>query len=260
MKNRRQKRIAFFLCVLLVLAAVLWLVAVRRAPEPAVSEKTPVSEPAPSAPAPEPPQEAEESTAPEGPGHDIDFAALQEQNADVVAWVRSEGTIVDYPVVQGEDNAYYLKHDLDGAYANLGTIFMDYQNAPDLTDQNTMLFGHNMKTDDMFGTLVNYREQAYYEAHPVIMLYTPEKSYRVELFSAYILPADRHNLRPNYQTEEKYRAFLEDAIAKSLFESDVSVTEQDRIVTFCTCTYEFDDARFILHGKLVEEGGAQTQE
>ena len=64
---------------------------------------------------------------------------------------------------------------------------------------------------------------------------------------------DRHNLRPDYKTEEKFRAFLDDAIAKSLFESDVSVTEQDRIVTFCTCTYEYDDARFILHGRLVEE-------
>ena len=256
MKNTRQKRIVLFLCALLVLCAALWLVTAPRAPHPEppqpeapAASEAPVSQPEPEAP----PEEEELFPVPEGSGHDIDFAALQERSKDVVAWVRCEGTIIDYPIVQGEDNEYYLKHDLDGAYARLGTIYMDYQNAPDFTDQNTMLFGHNMKTDDMFGTLVNYREQAYYDEHPVIMLYTAEKCDRAELVSAYFLQADRHNLRPDYKTEEKFRAFLDDAIAKSLFESDVSVTEQDRIVTFCTCTYEYDDARFILHGKLVEE-------
>lgn len=104
----------------------------------------------------------------------MDFAALEGVNSDIVAWLYGADTGLNYPIVQAEDNDYYLYRLLDGTWNKNGTIFMDYVNRSDFSDQNTLVYGHHMKSGAMFGALVQYKKQEFYDAHPYLYLYTPQ--------------------------------------------------------------------------------------
>ncbi|MCD8074384.1 MAG: class B sortase [Lachnospiraceae bacterium] len=111
-----------------------------------------------------------------GAGRDtitVDFEALRAINPDIVAWIRIAGTEVDYPVVQGEDNGYYLTHTFTGAENSAGTLFLDYRNAGDFTDSISMIYGHNRKDGSMFGNLKAFLDEAYFSEHGEIQLYLP---------------------------------------------------------------------------------------
>lgn len=96
---------------------------------------------------------------------DIDFAALKEASPDLVGWLYCPDTVVSYPVVQGQDNSYYLSHLADGSENRNGCLFMDCGNRSGLSDENTLIYGHHMASGKMFACLVSYAEQEYYEAH-----------------------------------------------------------------------------------------------
>ena len=99
----------------------------------------------------------EQNTAEKAP-ISVDFAALQAENPDIIAWLYSEDTPINYPVVQSKDNQYYLRRLTDGSYNTNGTLFMDYRDAADLSGFNTIIYGHRMKSKAMFGTLPGYLE------------------------------------------------------------------------------------------------------
>lgn len=180
----------------------------------------------------------------------IDFDALKAVNEDVVAWLELEGTIIDYPVVQGTDNTYYLKHLLDGSYHYFGTLFVDYQNSAGFTDANTVIYGHQIKAGDMFHILKYYRDQDYYDEHPYFMLYTPEVTYRLDLFAGCLIDGD-DGVPLTFSSDEEFLAYFNAKIAASTFTSDVTITADDRVVTLYTCAYDFDGARYVVYGKLV---------
>ena len=145
----------------------------------------------------------------------IDFAGLQAVNPDVIAWIDIPGLSVSYPVVQRNDNAYYLHHLITGEYNSSGSIFADCHNQPDFTDQNTIIYGHNMKNGSMFGTLSHYQDQALWEENPYFYLYVPGK---IRSYAGY--------------------------------DTGVEVAETDRVVTLSTCVSSRRDYRYIVHGKL----------
>lgn len=120
------------------------------------------------------PDEEEPGAEPDGYLR-IDFEGLQVVNPDVIGWVEIPGLAISYPVVQGTDNAYYLHHLFTGEYNSSGSIFADCHNQPDFTDQNTIIYGHNMKNGSMFGTLSRYQDEALWEASPYFYLYVPGK-------------------------------------------------------------------------------------
>lgn len=97
----------------------------------------------------------------------VDFERLQEENKDIIAWLYCPDTEINYPVVQSKDNEYYLRRLLDGTWNIAGTLFMDYRNAADCSDLHTIIYGHNMKNNTMFGSLPKYSKQEYYEEHSV---------------------------------------------------------------------------------------------
>ena len=185
-------------------------------------------------------------TAPE---IEVDFDALREINGHTIGWIYSEGTPIDYPVVKGVDNAFYLDHTFTGRPGSAGTIFIDKSNQGDFSDANTAIYGHHMRNGSMFASLDKYRKQAYYDEHPVIYLYTPTGDYAIELFSAYV--RDASPLPHNFESPEDFLAYAEKIKALSDFKSDVMVGADDRIVTLVTCNYNYDDARYVVHGKLV---------
>lgn len=183
-----------------------------------------------------------------------DFAALRAINPDIAGWLECPGTVLNYPVVQGTDNSYYLKHLFNRDTNAYGAPFVDCANAPGFTDENTIIYGHHMKNGSMFASLVNYKQQAYYDAHPVLYLSTPDGVYRVELFAGYVTSgrADNPVYTRNFGDKALFLHFLMDAKAKSDFAADVRVTAEDRILTLSTCTYEYDEARYVVLGKLVK--------
>ena len=176
----------------------------------------------------------------------VDFDALAQVNGDIVGWLYVPGTVINYPVVQGDDNEYYLKHLFDGKYNSSGCIYLDCGAEGNFTSMNSVLHGHHMKNGSMFAGICKYKDQSYFDEHPTAMLLTPDGNYLVEFFSGYVceVTADAWD----YDFDESW---LDKRIRSSYFAADVIPTTEDHILTLSTCSYEFTDARFVLHGILV---------
>lgn len=179
----------------------------------------------------------------------VDFTSLLEQNSDIVGWLYCPDTPINYPVVQGKDNSQYLRADLNGKYLVSGTIFADYRNGAIGEDANYIVYGHNMKNGTMFGSLVKYKEQSYYDEHPVLYYLTPDDDYKIELYAGLVVKRDSVIYSPN-PTESKFDEFIAYAKEHSTFRSDVEFTENDTLITLSTCSYEYNNARYVLIGKL----------
>ena len=180
----------------------------------------------------------------------VDFTSLLEQNSDIVGWIYCQDTPVNYPVVQVEDNDRYLRRDLNGKYLVSGTVFVDYRNGAIGEDANYIVYGHNMKDGTMFSTLAKYKEQSYYDEHPVLYYLTPSGDYRIELYAGIVINRDALIYVPN-PDETELAEFLCYAKDKSTFKSDVEVTENDTLITLSTCSYEYKNARYVVIGRLV---------
>ena len=182
----------------------------------------------------------------------VDFASLQAQNPEAAGWIYCPNTVINYPIAHTEDNFTYLNHLLSGEQNANGTIFIDCQNAKDFSDKNTLIYGHNMNDGSMFASLRNYRDAAYYPEHPCLYISTPDKNFRLDLFAGLVTEPDSYVYARQFDEEEQFLAYIESAKAESTFQSDVEVGIEDQICVLSTCTYEFNDARYVVIGKLVE--------
>lgn len=178
----------------------------------------------------------------------VDFSVLKQENEDIVGWLYLEDSPINYPVVQSNDNDYYLRRLVNGEYNIAGSLFMDYRNDSNLEDDNTIIYGHNMKNNTMFGSLQEYKSQDYYDNHKVMYYFTSEKNYIIELFTGYTISVESDIYDLSVIDSSK----LEELISKSDFESNTKVTEEDKIITLSTCAYEYDGARYIVMGVLKE--------
>ena len=202
-----------------------------------------------------PEQSEEHSEKDDGlPWPEVDFAALEAVNPETVGWLFSEGTVINYPVAQGKDNDYYLHHLLDGSENRCGCLFLDAQNRKDFSDFHSIIYGHHMKDGSMFKGLKGYQEQEYFEKHPVLLLVTPEHQYRVELFAGYVSKTTGNAWQLAFADDEEKEAWLWEQRKLSCFQSEVVPTAEDHILTLSTCSYEFKNARFVVHGVLKEKG------
>lgn len=182
----------------------------------------------------------------------IDFAALKETCADVVAWIYCADTPINYPVVQAEDNDYYLYRLLDGRENKNGTLFLDFRNSGDFTDWNNIIYGHNMNNDSMFGIVPEYMEQDFYEEHPIWYLLTESCNYRIELIGGYVTPADSDTYTL-VSDSEAMLALADKALRNSSFKAEDSVETvgaDERLITLSTCVYDYENARYVLVGVL----------
>lgn len=183
---------------------------------------------------------------------EVDFKTLQEKYPDVVAWLYCDGTPINYPVAQGKDNNQYLRHLLSGEYNTAGTLFADYRNAVIGLDDNYVIYGHNMKDGTMFSSLIKYKQQAYYDEHPVIYLLMPDKSYCIELLAGYVTSVDSDAYKLDFVTVELMDKYVAEAIKKSTFKTNAEYKPGDRLITFSTCSYEYTNARYVVVGLMKE--------
>ena len=183
------------------------------------------------------------------------YKALYEQNNDFIGWISIEDTNISYPVMQSVDEPdFYLKHGFDKSYSDYGVPYLDEACATGLSN-NLVIYGHNMKNGSMFYSLLNYREQSYYDAHPVMYLNTPSQNYKIEVFSGYICNYDSDTYALSFPSEDDYVAYQQKMKSQSDFSCNVELAPTDRVITLSTCTYEYDNARYVVQGKLVPLDG-----
>lgn len=180
----------------------------------------------------------------------VDFQSLQTVNPDVVGWIYCEDTAINYPVVQGADNDYYLDHLFDNTPNGSGAIFLDSRNSRDFSDTNSILFGHNMKNGAMFAGLSDFKVQSFYEEHPRFLFVTPEKHYVVEIFAGVVVTEWDPVWQIDFADDEELEQWLENLAAKSEIETGLLPDVTEQILTLSTCSYEYDDARFVVLGIL----------
>ncbi len=188
-----------------------------------------------------------EETAP-----NVNFEALDTLPGNAIGWLYLPDSVINYPVMQAEDNSYYLNHLADGSYNSNGSLFLDRRNASDFSDENSVIYGHYMRSGKMFGTLQSYSSQEYYETHPVIYLTTREGKYRIEVFSAYTTEKTSSAYTLKFATKAEYGEWLKEVATKSEIETNLHLSVDDHIITLSTCAYSFYDARYVVHGKLVK--------
>lgn len=181
----------------------------------------------------------------------VDFTELQNQNADVRAWLFSPDTRINYPVVQGPDNSFYLHRLMDKSYNPGGTLFIDYRCEKDFTSKNTLIYGHHMNDGSMFASIVEYKDQQYYDDHPVMYLNTPEQNYRMDIVCGFVTYYDSRVYTIDFASRTEFDDWFTLMRGYSDFVSDVEVESDDRLVTLSTCTYDYDNARYVLLAKLV---------
>ncbi len=180
----------------------------------------------------------------------VDFATLQKENPDCIAWIHFPNLDISYPVMQGKDNDEYLRHTFYKEYATAGSIFIDAKNAADFTDWNTFVYGHNMKDGSMFGQLRHYEEEDFYKENPGFYISTPEGCSYYQIYSCHLAPVEgqEESYAISFTDEEEYKAFQEKVKEKSFYDTGVLPDAEQRTVTLMTCNQAGYDYRLLVHG------------
>ena len=184
------------------------------------------------------------------------IASLAQINPDIYGWISIEGTTIDYPLVQGEDNDYYLNHAYTGEFLPNGSIFVDYRNYEQIIRNfNTVLYGHNITSGAMFHDVEKFIKDSTYEEyfyHVTINVYTNDGIFIYEPFSVYKTRQDYNYFRTGFRTTDEFVAFCEEVKANSKHEKEMTFSANDRILTLSTCTNINNAERYALHAKLIK--------
>lgn len=182
----------------------------------------------------------------------VDFSSLLSKNSDTVAWISLNGTNINYPVVQATDNDYYLYHAYDHSDNQAGWVYMDYRNNPTQFDRNTIIYGHGMNNNTIFGTL-RYIVESWWYSNPdnhIVKLSTPTENTLWQVFSVYTIPEETYYLQTDFTDDAAYNEFLSKLQARSIYNFNAELNELDRIITLSSC-YN-NDLRVVLHAKLIK--------
>ena len=197
---------------------------------------------------------SEDETEGDGSGYlQVDFAGLKKVNPDVIAWIQIPALGINYPVVQGKDNYYYLHHMFDGQENKNGSIFVDYHNQPDFSDSNTIVYGHNMKNGSMFGMLDRYQDQSLYQQYPYFYIYVPGSVLEYQIISCYAGRNGSIGYTYSCPKPEDFQKFVDTVLSYSGYDTGVTVTDSDYIVTLSTCVNTDRNYRYLVHGKLLQK-------
>lgn len=184
------------------------------------------------------------------------YAALYEENNDLAGWLTIEGMVIDYPVMQNEDDEYYLHHDYYGNDSKYGCLYVRGTADIHTPDTNFIIYGHNMKDGSMFGDLDLYREESFYREHSVLSFDTlyEERSYEiiaVFLSQVYDPEEDAFKYYQFYraETQEEFDYFYQNIKEASLYDTGVTAEFGDTFLTLSTCAYHVRDGRLVVVAK-----------
>lgn len=199
-------------------------------------------------------EETKEEDAAEENLPDVNLTALKKENPDTVGWLYYPVLGINYPIMQDKDNTYYIKHTFSGEKNAVGSIFLDALASKEFTDDNTFIFGHNMRDGSMFGSLKKIREEGTVKDNPYFFVATADGWKKYQIFSYHEADADKKDMAfqiefSNKQTFEKFINYVKEISEEKL---DVEVKDTDKIVTLATCTSN-SAVRLVVHGVLREE-------
>ena len=196
-------------------------------------------------------QENEEHTVSDN-RYVVDFDSLKKINPDTKSWLIVNGIGIDFPIVQGTNNEYYLKHSLDKSYNVCGWAFLDYRNKLDGTDKNMIIYGHNRRDGTMFSSMTKILEPDWYnnEENNYITFITEEGEVTYEIFSIYQVKVEDYYIQTNFNSDEEYQGFLKTLKSRSIKNYNVDLTTEDKILTISTCGNE-NKYRIVLHAKKI---------
>lgn len=180
------------------------------------------------------------------------YSDLTKINPDYRFWIKVNNTNIDYPVVQTSDNEYYLTHDFNKEYLASGSIFMDYRNNFE-EDKSNIIYGHYMRNKTMFGELVNYKDENFFNENNLINIEYKGKTYTYQVFSVYVADLTKDYLKVDFENDKEYQNYINYITNRSMYKSNLQISKEDKIITLYTCSYEFKDARTIVHAKLISE-------
>lgn len=185
----------------------------------------------------------------------IDFNKLINKNPDTIGWIKVLGTDINYPVVQTNNNDFYLTHSFYKSYNKAGWIFADYINKNlknNELDKNTIIYGHNRQNNSMFGTLSNVFKEEWLsnKENHYINFSTLNNNMVWEVFSTYTIEKEEYYIQSNFSSDEEYISFLNTIKNRSTYKYDVNISKEDKILTLSTCT-NVGKGRTVLHAKLI---------
>ncbi len=182
------------------------------------------------------------------------FDELLKENDEVVGWITMDGTQIDYPILQSDNNIDYLTKDYNDRVTRAGSIFLDFRNDITSENKNTVVYGHRMKDGSMFQHLTKFLDEDFLKENQTFVYDTLYDSYEAEIFSVYNTLTDFNYIQTDFSEEEKYADLLDKMEDKSRFKTDVEVNPDDLIITLSTCDYELDEneGRLVVHAKLVK--------
>ena len=183
----------------------------------------------------------------------VSIKELRKTNEQIAVWLTVDGTNINYPIVKGSDNSFYLNHDINGSMKMSGWTFMDYRNSIDMTDDNTVFYGHNLANKTAFGSLINVFKQEWVQNsnHYIVILSEKEKLV-YEVFSVYTIDPEIYYLQTNFEEDSDFGIFVNTLKSRSKFDFNVEVGKNDKIITLSTCTDD-NKNRNVVHAKLIKE-------
>lgn len=176
---------------------------------------------------------------------------LQAINPDVVGWLTIDDTHIDYPVVIGETDMEYVNKDVYGEFSLSGSIFLSGENARDISDAYTLIYGHHMDNGGMFGDVVEFANTDYFEAHPTGTLYLPDATYSIEIFACVQVDAfDSMIYDPKGQPEGDVSELLNYVDEIAVQSRYIGVTPEDKVIGLSTCAEAETNGRVVIFGRL----------
>ena len=182
----------------------------------------------------------------------MDFTALREKNEEIIGWITLDETMIDYPIVQGSNNSYYLSRSAEKKSSKSGAIFLDYRAEKDFSNFSSVIYGHNMNAGTMFGGLVKFKDKTYFDEHKTGYLYIPDKTYRLQIISVAITQPDSEYYRYAFSSEAEKQEHIEMIENTALhWRESEDIDSEDRLLILSTCSYEKKNARTVLVAKLI---------
>ena len=184
--------------------------------------------------------------------YNVNFAKLKEKNPDTIAWIKVNGTDIEYPVVKTNNNDYYLTHSFDKSYNSAGWVFMDYTNSFDGSDNNIVIYAHNRRNGSLFGTLKNILTEEWQNNNNnyIIPLISEDEKAEYKVFSVYQIENEDYYITTRFNDLE-YKSFLKTIKSRSKKDFGVNVTAKDKILTLSSCA-DNNKYRVVLHAKKIK--------
>lgn len=177
---------------------------------------------------------------------------LHTQYPDLIGWIVFDNLDISYPIMQGTDDSYYLKHMFSGEKNAGGSIFMEANNSSDFNDAHTIIYGHNMKDGSMFGSLNAYKtKENFYVGNEYFTIYTGDTVYRYEIFSYYDISENGEIYTIEVQAGKNFQEFLDKMCRRSYYDTQIKPTEEDKVITLSTCSSKGN--RFVIHARRIGE-------